>query len=106
MTKKNKKRSKKFFVKEEEGIYSVTDGFFDDIESREEALVVIMRCQSEIYDTLQDEAINGGPVLIGNMKVVTGLQRSIDELNVRWPYLLTELLSVTRRINGHIISTC
>ena len=106
MIKKNKKKSKKFFVREEEGIYSVTDDFFDDIESREEALVIIMRCQSEIYDTLQDEAKNGGPVFIGNMKVVTGLQRSIDELNIRWPYLSIELLSITRRINGHIISTC
>ena len=97
---------KKFFVKEEEGIYVVTEEFFDDIESREEALVIALRVFGEIHTVLKDESISDGPLYIGNMKVLTGLQRCLDELDRRWPFLLLELRSTPRRINGLILEPC
>ena len=99
-------RKKKFFVKEEDGIYTVLDEFFDEITSRDEALVIALRTVGEIHDTLKDEALGGGPLFIGNMKVITGLQRSLDELERRWPFLLMEMRAVPRRINGHTLHVC
>ena len=99
-------RKKKFFVKEEDGVYSVFDNFFDDIESRDEALVIAIRAFGEVHNTLKEESLDDGPLFIGNMKVITGLQRTLDELDKRWPFLLLEMRSVPRRINGHMIQTC
>jgi hypothetical protein len=100
------KHKKKFFVKEEDGIYAVHDEFFNDIESRDEALVLAMLALEEIHTTLREEALEGDTMLIGNMKVTTGLQRSLEELNKRWPSLLEEMYSMPRRIDGHILTIC
>lgn len=100
-----KQRSKKYFVKEEDGIFTADVEFFNCIESREEALVIAMRCVGEMHATMAEEG-DGRPFFIGNMKVTTGLQRTLDELEARWPFLMTELRSVTRRINGHNIAIC
>jgi hypothetical protein len=94
---------KKFFIKEEEGIYTVDGEFFNDIESREEALVLAIRAVGEIHATLKEE-LDGDSMLIGNMKVTTGLQRSLEELEKRWPNLLEEMYSTPRRIDGHVIT--
>ena len=94
---------KKFFIKEEEGIYTVDSEFFNDIESREEALMIALRAVGEIHATLKEE-LDGDLMLIGSIKVTTGLQRSLEELEKRWPNLLTQLYSVPRRIDGHIIT--
>lgn len=99
-------RKKKYFVKEDDGIYTVHDEFFEDIESRDEALVIAMRTYGEILVTLQQEIEAGGPLFIGNMKVITGLQRCLDELERRWPFLITELRATSRRINGHVLCQC
>ena len=94
---------KKFFIKEEEGIYTVDGDFFNDIDSRDEALMLAIRAVDEINTTLLDE-LDGDSMLIGNMKVTTGLQRSLEELDKRWPNLLDQLYCVPRRIDGHIIT--
>lgn len=99
------KRPRKYFVKEEDGIFTVHAEFFDAIESREEALAIALRCMGEMHATLSEEG-DGVPFFIGNMKVTTGLQRTLDELEERWPFLLTEMRAVPRRINGHIITIC
>lgn len=99
-------KGKKRFVKEDEGIYVVYDEFFDDIESRSEALVIALRTLEEIHNTLEQEAEIGDSLFIGNMKVITGLQRCLDELDRRWPFLIDELRATPRRINGQTISIC
>jgi hypothetical protein len=99
------KRPRKYFVKEEDGIFTVHVEFFDAIESREEALAIAMRCLGEIHSTLSEEG-DGQPFFIGNMKVTTGLQRTLDELEERWPFLMAELYGTTRKINGYTISSC
>lgn len=106
MAKQPRALKKKFFVKEEDGIYTVYDEFFEDIESRSEALVIALRTLGEIHTTLADEAINGGPLYIGSMRVTNGLQRCLDELERRWPFLLLEMKTVSRRIDGHLLYVC
>jgi hypothetical protein len=95
---------KKFFVKEEEGIYSVTKEFFDDIENRDEALILALRAVDELHSTLKEEALDGDCMFIGNMKVTTGLQRSLEELDKRWPSLLEQMYSTPRNIDGRVIT--
>lgn len=106
MAKQSKSHKKKYFVKEDDGVYAVYDEFFEDIESRDEALVIAIRTYGEILITLEQEFEAGEPLFIGNMKVCTGLQRCLDELERRWPFLITELRATPRRINGHIVCPC
>lgn len=106
MAKQSRSLKKKYFVKEDDGIYTIYDEFFDDIESRDEALVIALRTLGEIHITLADEALGGGPLYIGSMRVITGLQRCLDELERRWPFLLLEMRSISRRIDGHLLYVC
>jgi hypothetical protein len=63
MEKQSKSKRKKFFVKEDDGIFVVYDEFFDDIESRIEALVIAIRTLGEINITLE-QGINNGWVIV------------------------------------------
>jgi len=95
---------KKFFIKEQEGVYTVTGEFFNDIETRDEALLLAIRLIDEIHMTLKEEVMDDDSILIGNMKVTTGLQRSLEELERRWPNLLNQLYSTPRNIDGRVIA--
>jgi hypothetical protein len=99
-----RKTKKKFFIKDIDGIYTVTEEYFSDIESRDEALVLALRAIDEIHSTLKEEAVDGDSMVIGNMKVTTGLQRSLEELDKRWPSLLEQMYSTPRSIDGHTIT--
>ena len=98
-----RKPKKKFFIKEVEGIHTVTEEFFSDIESRDEALVLAIRALDEIHTTLKEE-VGGDSMVIGTMKITTGLQRSLEELDKRWPSLLEQMFFTPRNINGHTIT--
>lgn len=93
---------KKFFIKEEEGIYSVDRSFFNDIETRQEALGIALRTLGEIHNTMYEE-VETGIQYIGSIKVIIGLQRCINELNIKWPGLISEIYSVQRKINGKLL---
>lgn len=95
---------KKYFIKDEDGLFTVTDEFFNDIKTRTEALVFAMRSLDELHNTLKEEALEQDTMLVGSIKVTTGLQRSIDELNKRWPGLLEQIYSVSRVVDGHLIA--
>jgi hypothetical protein len=95
---------KKFFIKEDDGIYTVTNDFFNDIERRDEALMIAIRIIDEIHITLKEEVLEDDEMLIGSIKVTTGLQRSLDELEKRWPNLLNQMYSTPRRVDGHTIT--
>lgn len=98
--------NKKYFIKEEEGIYTVNSDFFNDIETRDEALVLALRAMAELHSALKEEALDGDSLFIGSMKVTTGLQRSLDELSKRWPGLLEQMYSTPRHIDGTVITFC
>jgi hypothetical protein len=99
-----RKIKKKFFIKDIDGIYTVTEDFFSDIESRDEALILALRAIDEIHTTLKEEVVDGDSIIIGNMKVTTGLQRSLEELDKRWPSLLEQMYSTPRNMDGHKIT--
>lgn len=103
---KRKTQNKRYFVKEDDGIFIVKDEFFKAIESRAEALVVCMRTYFELQKRLKEDAVDGDVSYIGNMKVTTGLERSLNELNRLYPGLLDELRSVDRRYEGTTIYKC
>ncbi|MFA5757964.1 MAG: hypothetical protein WC942_01105 [Clostridia bacterium] len=97
---RHSKSKTKYLVKEEDGIYTIFDDFFDDIQARDEALVIAMRTLSELHIVLKKEAISGKSLFIGNMKITTGFQRCLDELNRRWPFLHVEMYSTQRKVDG------
>ena len=104
--KKSKSSNPKFFIRDENGIFVGYIDFFDTLQSRTEAIDLAIRIIGEIHLTLMQEVDVGKPLFIGNMKVVTGLQRSLDELEKRWPCLLDEVYSVERRIGGCTLGIC
>ena len=106
MPQHSKSRKKKFFVKEEDGIFTVHKEFFDDIESRDEAMGIALRTLGEVHAVLEEEGRSKVSIKIGNMKAVTGLQRCLDELDKRYPFLSTELRAVQRKINGQTLNIC
>ena len=101
-----KKRSKKYFVKEEDGIFVVKDDFFEAIESRTEALCIAMRTFYMLQKQMMEDAIEGEDSYIGNMKVVNGLERSLAKLDEMFPCLLDEFRLVDRRNEGTRIIYC
>ena len=106
MTQRSKSRKKKYLVKEEDGIFTVYDDFFNDIESRDEALAIAIRTLGEIHSTLIEESNVNETLYVGNMKVTNGLNRCLDELDKRWPFLTKELYAVPRKVNGYTLHTC
>ena len=101
-----KKSNKKYFIKEEDNIYVVYEEFFDEIRNRESALAYYIRTYGEIHSVLKSECKNKEILYIGNMKIITGLQRTLEELEKRWPFLSIEFRAVPRRINGCLLFTC
>jgi hypothetical protein len=98
------KTKKKFLIKDEGNIFTVPVDYFDDIETRDEALLLALLAIDELHTTLKDEALEDDVIFVGNMKVTTGLQRSLEELNKRWPKLLDQVYSTPRSIEGRVIT--
>lgn len=101
-----KKQARKYFVKKDDGIFVVNDSFFDQINSRAVALSLAIRTWYQLQDQLRADAVDGENTFIGNMKITTGLERSLAELDKRHPYLLLEVRSVERRYQGRRIYNC
>jgi hypothetical protein len=109
MSSKNKgssKRSRKFFVKEDAGVFVVKSSYFDNIESRVKAMVIGILTLAELERQLMEDAIEGQNAFIGSMKVTTGLERSLAELDLRFPRLLKEIRGTERRHAGRRMYRC
>lgn len=102
--KKNKqyqyKKYKKYFVKDNEGLSIIEMKYFDSINSWVEAFSIGVCCYIELQKVLTDDAITGEDSYIGNMKVTTGLERSLQELNERYPQLMVQIHSTSLLIHG------
>jgi len=106
-TKKTAKpRPRNYFVKDDGEIFVVKDAFFEDVESREEALHLALEAWFELLEQLSDDGMAGANSLIGNMKVTTGLERTLAKLDEKYPGLLVQMRSVERRANGFRINVC
>jgi len=97
-------KKNKFFVKENDELFVVYDEFFDAIKSREEALSIAIEILNEMRSVLCKDIEQTS--YIGNMKVTTGLQKSLDELNKRYPCLVHEIYAVRRKFNGQRVFAC
>ena len=104
--KSRKKQAKKFFVKEEDGIFVVKEPFFEQIPSRAVAIGIALRTWHQLRDQLCTDAIDDENTFIGNMLVTTGLERTLVELDRRFPFLLREIRSVERRHEGRRVYSC
>jgi hypothetical protein len=103
---KTRKVPKKYFVVDDGQVCSVTEEFFNTLGSRMAALDVGLKCFSAIHSILVDDAINGDDSYIGNMKVTTGLQRTLDKLEERFPCLMRDIQGMERRNEGKRVYVC
>jgi hypothetical protein len=101
------KQKKQFFVKDSDGLAIVDHQYFDELRTRSEALAIAIITYNEMISNLIKESlVNQGPFFVGRMKVQTGLQRSLDELNDRYPFLLDEMHGICRRFEGQRLYSC
>jgi len=89
-TKKNTK--KKYFIKHNNQIMVVYKDFFDSLRDRDEVLSLAVQIYIELNATmLEDSKDDYGDSYIGNMKIVTGLTRSLDEFRKRFPGIMEQI---------------
>src|SRR5690606_27577997 len=99
------KVNKKFFIKEDGDIKTVYKEYFEAIASRDEALNLAVQVFLEINATLVEDS-DEEDSYIGNMKVLTGLTRSLSELNSRFPAILEQIHSLDLKLNGKTLFKC
>lgn len=101
-----KKPAKKYFVKRNDGIFVANDQFFDHIDSRHMALGIAVLTWNQLHEQLREDATRDENTFIGNMKITTGLERTLVELDRRFPFLLREVRDVERRHQGRRVYSC
>ena len=101
-----KPRARRYFVIDEGELYIVKDGFFADVESRLDALYLALGTWFELRKQLTEDAETEVNTLIGNMKITTGLERTLAKLDETYPGLLVEMRSIERRADGIRVYTC
>lgn len=104
--KKIKKKYKSYFIITEKGLSKIDPNYFDSVRSWPHALAIGVSCYVELQKILIEDAINNDTSYVGNMKVTTGLERSLYELNERYPTLLKEIYSTPLFVNGTRICKC
>lgn len=100
MTPKKKRVQKKFLTKEDNNVYLVSDQYFAEITSRVEAFNIGLQIYLEIQRVLQEEACEQNILYIGNAKVTTRLNNSLNILEKRFPLIMKEIILVDKRIDG------
>lgn len=107
MKKINKvKKYKKYIVMSKDGLSMAGPEYFDSLDSWTKALSVGVSCYAEIQRVLIEDGIDGDDSYVGNMKVTTGLQRSLDEINDRYPSLIDHIHSTSLLVNGTRVFRC
>lgn len=94
-----KSKYRKFFVKENDDISVVSVGYFESI-SKHDAVNVGVQVYLEIQQQLVRDAVAGRKEKLGSIAIVDGLERSLQALEDRYPFLMQEILLVPRRIAG------
>jgi hypothetical protein len=96
----------KYFTISENKVYTVDKNFFSTIKSRIEALIMYTEIISMIKSLLIQESFANKNICFGRVRVIKGLQRSLDELDKCWPFIKLEFNSVPRRFNGLASNIC
>jgi len=89
-----------------EGLAIAKPSYFDSVDTWTKALSVGVLCYTELHRVLVKDAVDGQDSFIGNMKITTGLERSLQELNERHPNLMKEIHSTSLLVNGVRVFRC
>lgn len=106
MKKTKYKSYKKYFVKDAQGLSVIDISYFNSVKSWTEAYAIGLSTYAEIQKVLVEDAVGGDNSFIGNMKVTTGLERTLQELDYRYPNLLKEIHSAKLSLNGSRVFRC
>ncbi|HJZ22906.1 MAG TPA: hypothetical protein VJ201_00455 [Candidatus Babeliales bacterium] len=94
------KKHRKFFVFENNNVIVVGRKYFDDLKSREEALGIAVQVHLELQRQLQQDAGFGYNSRWGTIRLADGLNRSLQELEVRYPFILKAIHCMNLKNNG------
>lgn len=98
------KRPKQYFVIFNDELFSVPIDFFDvEVQNYDHAVQFGMAWYKLLKTVLKDEAIDQKTVKLGKMKLTTGLIRSLEELDRRFPCVLEVIRSHDVSFNGQRI---
>lgn len=104
---KKNKRLKQYFVIFNGELFSVPDHFFDcEVKNYDQALQFGMACYGLLKTALKDEAVDKKIIKLGTMKLTTGLIRSLDELERRFPHIQNVIRAHDVSFNGQKIFKC
>lgn len=103
MEKKSSRSGRKYFIKVYEGLMVVYDDFFNEIVTRQDALALANEAYLELNRILIEDAVRGKNSFLGNMKIITGLKRTLTVLEYKFPFLMHELYGISSRLDGKII---
>lgn len=104
---KNKRAKKKFFLINGTDILVVESNYFDTISSREQAFNIGLNLYIEINRFMLEDSVDElGEAKIGKISVVNGLNRSLKELDKRFPAILTQIHFLDLKIDGNTLFKC
>lgn len=100
MSKKKVKHPRKFFIKENDDLVVVGRKYFDSILTREDALGIGIRTFLELQDILKQNAVLGGEAYVGTIDLVDGFERTLNELEKRFPFIMQQIHNTEYRNYG------
>lgn len=101
------KRPKQYFVIFNREIFVVSSEFFDvEVQNYDQALQFGMACYGLLQTSLKDEVIGKKAAKINGIKLTTGLTRSLDELDRRFPFILNVIRSHDVSFHGQKVFKC
>ena len=96
---KKKARPRKFFVKENDDIAIVGVKYFDGLLTRDDALGIGIQTFIELQRMLKQDAILGKGY-IGTIGLTEGLERTLVELEKRFPFITKQIRAIELRSDG------
>ena len=94
-----KYRPRKFFVKENDDIIVVSSKYFDGLLTREDALGIGVQTFLELQQMLKQDVLLG-EAYINTIGLVDGLERSLVELQRRFPFIIEQIRAFQLLSNG------
>lgn len=100
-----KKRPRKFFIVLDDNLVGVNSKFFDQL-SRADAINMGVSILSTIHEQLLDDVKYGSVTYIKTIPLLDGLERSLVELERRFPFVTREVRFHEKRLDGKRVFRC
>lgn len=100
MQKKKVKHPRKFFVIENDDLVVVGRKYFDSFITREDALGTGIQTFLALQEVLRQNAVLGGEAYVGTIDLVDGFERTLNELERRFPFILQQIHNTEYRSYG------